>query len=67
MKPQVEAAFRDRTTIIYITLLLIAGSALLAGSGAGLVSLDRIERFWPVTLVAAGLMQLLSDPERKQS
>lgn len=55
----------ERTTLIFTFLLIAAGSALLLGSRAGYVSLDQIEKFWPVTLVATGLVQLLAEPARK--
>jgi hypothetical protein len=59
-----DSALLDTTTILFIVLLIAAGSALLLGSGAGLLSLDQMAKFWPVTLVATGLVELLSEPER---
>ena len=66
MKAQIsKSPFRGSTDIIFIALLLAAGSALLLGSGAGVLSLDKLVKFWPVTLVATGLVQLLLEPSRK--
>ena len=66
MKSQLpESFFHDRTSVLFTVLLLAVGIALLVGSGTGVVSLDGIEKFWPLTLVATGLVQLLATPGRK--
>ncbi len=66
MKPKIsDLPAAESTTLMFTVLLIAVGSALLLGSRAGVFSLDQIEKFWPVTLVATGLVQLLSEPSRK--
>ena len=56
----------DRTTLLFTILLIATGSALLLGSQFGMLRMEQVEKFWPVTLVAAGLVHLLSYQDRKQ-
>lgn len=68
MKPfQTNSGSLDATAQLFIVLLIATGSALLLGGQFGLLRIDQMEKFWPVTLVAAGLVHLLSYNERKQS
>ena len=52
----------DGFTLAFPFLLILAGIFLLVSPGAGVLSLDTLERFWPLTIVAAGLVDL--DPMR---
>jgi hypothetical protein len=45
-------------------LLILAGFALMLMSSLGVLSADSITRFWPLAIVAAGLVEL--DPTRKE-
>ncbi len=57
----------DRTALVFTVLLIVAGLLLLLGSHVGVVSLDSLAKFWPVSIVAAGLVQLLSTQDSRQS
>jgi hypothetical protein len=45
-------------------VLLITGLILIGGDHIGLLSLDRIQNFWPLALIVVGLLELPS--EKKQ-
>jgi hypothetical protein len=55
----------DRFTFAFPFLLILAGIFLLAGSGGGIFSLDALSRYWPLAIVAAGLVEL--DPQRPEA
>ncbi len=57
----------DSTTILFTLLLMVSGTGLLLGSQFGVVSLDGLARFWPLSIVATGLAQLLTARDKKQS
>ncbi len=57
----------DATTIFFTMLLILTGTTLLLGSQAGVVSLDRMEPFWPLTIVATGMARLLNWRDKRQS
>jgi hypothetical protein len=40
-------------------ILMLTGLVLLAGSGLGVVSLDRIQNLWPSALILIGLSELI--------
>lgn len=40
-------------------ILMLTGLVLVAASGFGVVSLDRIQNLWPVALVLVGLTELI--------
>jgi len=40
-------------------ILMLTGLVLLAGSGLGVVSLDRIQNLWPSALILIGLSELV--------
>jgi hypothetical protein len=44
--------------------LLLTGLILIGGNGMGLLSLDKIQNYWPLALIVVGLMELPS--EKKQ-
>ena len=39
-------------------VLLLTGLILVGGDGMGVLSLDRIQNFWPLALIAVGVMEL---------
>jgi hypothetical protein len=45
--------------------LILAGLFLLAGPGTGMFSMDTLERYWPLAIVAAGLVEL--DPMKPEA
>jgi hypothetical protein len=50
---------------MFPVLLILAGVLLLAGPGAGVFSLESLERYWPLAIVAAGLVEL--DPLKPEA
>lgn len=57
----------DATTIVFTMLLIVTGTTLLLGSQVGVFSLDKIEHFWPLSIVATGMAQLLNWRDKRQS
>jgi hypothetical protein len=55
----------DGFTLVFPILLILAGFLLLAGLGAGVFSLEALERYWPLAIVAAGLVEL--DPMKPEA
>ncbi len=41
-------------------VLLLTGVILVAGDSLGMLSLDRIQSFWPLAIIVVGLMELPS-------
>ena len=39
-------------------VLILTGFVLLAGDAIGVLSLDRIQNYWPVALITFGLIEL---------
>jgi hypothetical protein len=39
-------------------VLLVTGLILIAGDSMGVLSLDRIQGFWPIALIAVGAIDL---------
>jgi len=50
---------QDWESIALPIILMLTGLVLVAGSGLGVVSLDRIQNLWPVALILIGLTELL--------
>ncbi|MGI9074079.1 MAG: LiaI-LiaF-like domain-containing protein [Bryobacteraceae bacterium] len=47
-------------------VLIATGLILLGGDYLGILSLDRIQNFWPVAVIAIGLVELIPmDSERE--
>ena len=55
----------DGFTIAFPFFLILAGILLLVGPGSGMFSLDGLERYWPLAIVAAGLVEL--DPMKSEA
>jgi hypothetical protein len=55
----------DGLTLAFPFLLILAGFVLLAASGSGMFSIDTLERYWPLAIVAAGLVEL--DPMKPEA
>lgn len=49
---------RDWEAIALAIVLMVTGVILLGGDYAGVLSLERIQHFWPVALIAIGLGEL---------
>jgi len=45
-------------------VFLLTGLILVGGDSLGLLSLDRIQRFWPLAVILVGVMELT--PARKE-
>jgi len=45
-------------------VFLLTGLVLVGGDSLGLLSLDRIQRFWPLAIILVGVMELT--PARKE-
>lgn len=54
----------DGFTLAFPFLLILGGFFLLLGPGVGMFSGDVLEHYWPLTIVAAGLVDL--DPMRRE-
>ncbi len=68
MKRFQSSLFQFRLKAIGSTILVIvAMAALMLGTRSGIISLVQLQRFWPLTLVAVGLLDLLSWQEKKDS
>jgi hypothetical protein len=46
-------------------VLLLTGLILVAGDGVGVLSLDRIQNFWPLALIVVGFMELPSGKKQR--
>ena len=46
-------------------VLLLTGMILIGGDGAGLLSLDRIQSFWPLALIIVGILELPSGKKQR--
>jgi len=55
---QNSAHLTDWETIALAIVLMITGFALLGGDYAGVLSLQRIQHFWPVAIIAIGVAEL---------
>ncbi len=58
---------RDWESITLPIILIVTGLVLVAASGFGIVSLDRIQNLWPVALILVGLSEMIpsSDSARR--
>lgn len=48
----------DWESIVLPIVLMITGAILVGGDYLGVLSLDRIQNFWPISLIAIGLGEL---------
>jgi hypothetical protein len=57
-----EVTFRqdDWKSVALPVVLMLTGAVLLGGDYLGVLSLDRIQNFWPLVLVVIGLTELTS-------
>jgi hypothetical protein len=46
-------------------VLLLTGLILIGGDGMGLLSLDRIQNFWPLALIVVGALELPSGKKQR--
>ena len=53
---------RDWKTIVLPIVLMLAGMILLGGDSLGLLSLDRIQNYWPLAIIVIGLTDLTAEP-----
>jgi hypothetical protein len=56
----------DWQGILLPVVLVITGLILVGGDLLGMLSLDRIQNYWPVAVIVAGLTDLIAEPERKR-
>lgn len=57
---------RELESLILPVVLLLTGLILIGGDHVGILSLDRIENLWPVSLILVGLSDLLSNSGEEQ-
>lgn len=50
-------------TVLAIVLVL-TGFILIGGDLLGMLSLDRIQNYWPVAVIVVGLTDLIAEPKR---
>jgi hypothetical protein len=48
-------------------VLLLTGLILVAGDGIGLLSLDRIQSFWPLAIIVLGAMELPAGAKKERN
>ena len=66
MKRFQSSLFQFRLKAIGSTILVIvAMAALMLGTRSGIISLVQLQRFWPLTLVAVGLLDLFPGRKRR--
>ena len=52
-------------TLAIAIVLLLTGLILVVGDGVGLLSLDRIQNFWPLAIIVVGLVELPSGKKQR--
>ena len=55
---------RDWQGIVLPLVLVITGLILVTGDLMGILSLERIQNYWPVAVIAIGLTDLIGEPKR---
>jgi hypothetical protein len=60
MKPNKANRMHQIESLVLPVVLLLTGLILIGGDRAGILSLDRIQNFWPVALILIGLSDLLT-------
>lgn len=56
---EIASRKKDWESIALPIILMITGAILLGGNYIGILSLDRIQNFWPMALVLTGLTELM--------
>ncbi len=56
----------DWQGILLPVVLVLTGLILVGGDLMSVLSLDRIQNYWPVAVIVAGLTDLIADPERNR-
>lgn len=54
----------DWKAVVLPIVLVLTGLILVGGDLAGFLSLDRIQNYWPLAVVIAGLTDLIAEPKR---
>lgn len=57
----------DWQGIVLPMVLVLTGSILIGGDVLGVLSLDRIQNYWPVAVIVVGLADLISEPKHMAS
>jgi hypothetical protein len=52
----------DWQNILLPIVLLLTGLIMVGGDLLGLLSLDRIQNYWPLAVIAIGLAELIDEP-----
>lgn len=53
----------DWESVALPIVLMITGLVLLGGDYLGMLSLDRIQNFWPIAIIVIGFMELAGRTE----
>jgi hypothetical protein len=62
---QIHAPESAWETIAIGLVLIATGAILLGGDYLGVLSLDNVRNFWPLALIAVGLVDLKTSGERR--
>lgn len=62
-----QASFFSFKAIASTILVIAAFASIILASRAGIIPIGGLQRFWPLALVAVGLLDLISWQERKDS
>lgn len=54
----------DWQGVVLPIVLVLTGLILVCGDAAGILSLDRIQNYWPVAVIAVGLADLIAEPKQ---
>jgi hypothetical protein len=54
----------DWQGILLPVVLVLTGLILVGGDLMGVLSLDRIQNYWPVAVIVVGLTDLIAEPKR---
>jgi hypothetical protein len=63
----ITSRFTDWETLAVAIVLMFTGLILVGGDLFGVLSLDRIQNLWPVTLIAVGIIDLLAQGDKSGS
>ncbi len=64
MRTEFRSRQNDWKPVVLAIVLMVTGTVLVGGDALGLVSLDRIQSYWPLALIVMGLAGLVSEPRQ---
>lgn len=59
---EISSRHYDWKPLVLAIVLMLTGAILVVGDALGILSLDRVQNYWPLAVIAVGAADLICEP-----